>query len=35
LMTYHRVCNWSNTMGVTSGAGIHYPSGVPEFTRFF
>jgi len=26
-MTYHRVCNWSNTTGVTSGSGTSYPSG--------
>ena len=32
LMTYHRVCNQINTMGVTSGAGTDYPSKVPGFT---
>jgi len=35
VMPYHRVCNWSNTTGVTSGAGIAYPSGVPEFPGFY
>ena len=25
-MTYHRVCNWSNTTCATSGAGTAYPS---------
>ena len=34
-MTCHRVCNWINTTGVTSGAGIAYPSGAPEFTPVF
>jgi type II secretory pathway component PulF len=34
-MTYHRICNYINTMGVTSGAGIAYPSGAPEFTPGF
>ena len=34
-MTYHRVCNYINTTGVTSGAGTAYPSGVPEFTPGF
>ena len=29
-MTYHRVCNWINTTGVSSGAGTAYPSGAPE-----
>ena len=33
-MTYHRVCNKSNTTGVTSGAGTAYPSGAPEFIPF-
>ena len=32
-MTYHRVCNWSNTTGATNGAGTAYPSGAPEFTH--
>ena len=32
-MTYHRVCNWINMTGVTSGAGTTYPAGSPEFTR--
>jgi hypothetical protein len=31
-MTYHRLCN---TTGVTSGAGIAYPSGAPDFTPVF
>jgi hypothetical protein len=31
-MTYHRVCNYINTTGSTSGAGIAYPSGASEFT---
>ena len=30
-----RVCNWINTMGITSGAGTAYPSGAPEFTPGF
>ncbi len=34
-MTYHRVCNWSNTTGGTSGAGTAYPSGASEFTLSF
>jgi hypothetical protein len=34
-MTYHRVCNYINTTGVTSGAGIVYTSGAPEFTLGF
>ena len=34
-MSYHRVCNKSNTMGVTRGAGTAYLSGVPEFTPGF
>ena len=34
-MTYHRVCNYINTTGVTSGAGTAYPYGVPEFTPGF
>jgi hypothetical protein len=33
--TYHRVCNWSNMTGATSGAGTAYPSGAPEFTLGF
>ena len=30
-MTYHRVCNYINTTGATSGAGTayNYPSGAP------
>ena len=31
-MTYHRVCNKSNTTGSTCGAGTAYTSGAPEFT---
>ena len=32
-MTYHRLCNRSNTQGgTTSGAGTAYPSGASEFT---
>jgi len=34
-MTYHWVCNKSNTTGVTSGAGTAYLSGAPEFTPGF
>ena len=34
-MTYHRVCNWINMTGVTSGAETAYPAGSPEFTRGF
>ena len=34
-MTYHRVCNKSNKTDAISGAGSAYPSGAPEFTRFF
>jgi len=34
-MTYHRVCDWSNTTGATSGAVSAYPSGAPEFTPVF
>jgi len=29
-MTYHRVRNYINTTGATSGAGTAYPSGAPE-----
>jgi len=31
-MTYDRICNKSNAMGATYGAGTAYPSGPPEFT---
>ena len=31
-MTYHRVYNYINTTGVTSGAATVNPSGEPEFT---
>jgi hypothetical protein len=34
-MTYHRVCNYINKTGATSGAGTAYPSGAPEFTTGF
>ena len=34
-MTYHWICNQSNTAGATSGAGTAYPSGAPEFTPSF
>ena len=34
-MTYNRLCNKSNTMGATCGAGTAYPSGAPEFTPVF
>jgi len=34
-MTYHRVCNWINTTGATSGEGAAYLSGAPEFTPSF
>ena len=34
-VTYHRICNKSNTTGVTCGAGNAYPSGAPEFTTVF
>jgi hypothetical protein len=31
-MTYHRVCSYINTTGITSGAGTAHPSGAPGFT---
>ena len=31
-MTQHRVCNQSNSTGVTSETGTAYPSGAPELT---
>ena len=34
-MTYHRVCNYINMMGVASGAGTAYPSRETEFTPVF
>ena len=34
-MTYHRVCNESNSTNATRGAGSAYHSGKPEFTRDF
>ena len=30
-LKFHRVCNYINTTGATSGTGTAYPSGVPEF----
>jgi hypothetical protein len=33
--TYYRVCKKSNTTGATSGTGIAYPSGAPEFTSCY
>ena len=32
-VTCHQVCDKSNTMGVTNGAGTAYSSGAPEFTH--
>jgi len=29
-MTYHRVCNWSNTTGATSGAETAYTNDARE-----
>ena len=34
-MTYHRVCNKSNTMGGTSVVGTADSSRAPEFTPLF
>jgi len=34
-MTYHRVCNYTNTTGATGGTKTAYPSGAPEFTPGF
>jgi len=34
-MTYHRVCNKSNTMGATCGAGTPDPSGAFELAPGF
>ena len=34
-MAYHGVCNKSNIMDVTSGAGIAYPFGASEFIAGF
>ena len=34
-MTYHRICNKSNTADTTCGTGTAYPSGAPEFTSGF
>ena len=34
-MTYHWVCNKSNTTGATRGALTACPSGAPEFTLLF
>jgi len=33
--SYHRVCNYINTTGATSGAGTAYPSRSPEFIPGF
>jgi len=33
--TYYQVCNKSNTMGVTSGAGTAYPSRIKELIPGF
>jgi len=33
-MTYHRVCDKSNTTGATCGAGTAFLSGAHEFIRF-
>ena len=35
LMTYHRVCNKSNTTEATNGTGNDYPFGAPEVTSGF
>ena len=34
-MTYHRICNKSNTTDATSGAGTVHSSGAPNFTPGF
>jgi hypothetical protein len=34
-MTYHRVSNYINTTGVSSGAGTAYPSEAPWLTTGF
>jgi len=34
-MAYHWVCNKSNMMGATCGAGTVYSSEAPEFTPGF
>jgi len=34
-MNNHRICNWSNTKGVTDRAGTVYPSEAYEFTLDF
>jgi hypothetical protein len=34
-MTYHRVCNWINTTGATSGEGTAYLSGHPSSPSVF
>ena len=34
-MTYHWVCNNSNTTGATCGAGTAYPSGAPDCNIVF
>jgi hypothetical protein len=35
LMTYHRVCNKCNTVGIISVARASYPSGTHEFSPIF
>ena len=34
-VTFHRVCNKSNTTSATNGAGTGYLSGAPDFTPSF
>jgi hypothetical protein len=34
-MVYHRVCDKSNTIDATYGAGTVYPSGSSDFTTGF
>jgi hypothetical protein len=34
-LIHHQVCNYSNTLGATSGEGSAHPSGVTEFTPVF
>jgi len=34
-MIYHRICNWSNTTGASSGTETVYPSEVLVFTPVF
>ena len=35
ILTYHRVYNYINTTGATSGAGTAYLSEIPEVTPGF